>query len=349
MMRKRKKSRKLTAGLFLMLALLIFMPGKNAEAAKNPYKGGYANCTWTAWQKAYDTLGAALPGWGNAVNWYNNAKKAGYPVGTAAEPNSIAVWKSSNPCGHVAFVTKVSGSRIYIQEGGYSGGYHAGWANASGKRWPDDKKNTDTIVGYIYLKHTHKNVQTTTKATTTKDGQAAVVCSNCKAAVSKTVIPSIKTVSLSKCEVYTGKSICPKVTVKDRKGAVISASNYVVKYSDNRKVGKGKVTVTFSGKYSGTVTKSFDIVLKTPSITGLKAKFTGKAQINFQKVTGAFSYEIQFRKKGTSSWISRCTQSTSYTISGLSRLKNYEFRVRSYCKPSYYSAWSSIKTCKIGL
>ena len=41
--------------------------------AYNPYFGGYSNCTWSAWQIAYETTGIALPDFGVSGNWMNAA------------------------------------------------------------------------------------------------------------------------------------------------------------------------------------------------------------------------------------------------------------------------------------
>lgn len=134
-----------------------------SEAAQNAYAGvaykygTYANCTWTAWQKAYEATGIALPNWGNAVDWLNAAKVGGFSTGTTPREKSIAVWRW-NPWGpgHVAYVTKVSGNKIYVQEGGYDSGrgkgYHEGWANSSGYRFPGQQyEYPDYLIGYIYL------------------------------------------------------------------------------------------------------------------------------------------------------------------------------------------------------
>ncbi|MBQ7654661.1 MAG: GBS Bsp-like repeat-containing protein [Clostridia bacterium] len=146
---------KMTKRILCVLLSLIFVASAfmglqmTAEGATNPYNyyakdasGNWANCTWWAWQLAYDNTGVALPGWGNAGTWYNSARNAGYSCGTTPAVNSIAV-KSSGTYGHVQFVTAVSGSQIYVKEGGYRGtsnGYHEGWTSTSG------------VIGYIYLK-----------------------------------------------------------------------------------------------------------------------------------------------------------------------------------------------------
>lgn len=103
--------------LKLEIILTIFVLGiQQVRAVNNPYNEYSSfgkNCTWYAWDQVYKRLGIALPGWHNAQDWYNDAQRSGYEVGQTPRPNSIAVWKWNN-YGHVAFVEKVVGDKIYI-------------------------------------------------------------------------------------------------------------------------------------------------------------------------------------------------------------------------------------------
>ena len=174
----------------------------NVNAANNPYssKGPYGvNCTWYTWKKAYDKTGVQLPGWGNAKTWYNSAKKAGYSVGSEPKKNSIVVWNMTS-YGHVAFVERVSGDKIYVWDSDYecfdeeNPEYKACMeasvseetdrackANAKKAACEFGKNQYDTI-GYIYLDEAPKNVnaETTTKVktTTTKKITTTVAKSN---------------------------------------------------------------------------------------------------------------------------------------------------------------------------
>lgn len=103
-----------------MLVLLILLVNMfildDVFAATNPYKKSSrfgTNCTWYAWDQAYRKAGVALPGWGNADTWLNYAKKAGYSTGTTPKAKSIVVWKWSS-YGHVGYVEKVVGDKIYV-------------------------------------------------------------------------------------------------------------------------------------------------------------------------------------------------------------------------------------------
>ncbi|HAB67203.1 MAG TPA: hypothetical protein DCE23_07535 [Firmicutes bacterium] len=101
---------------FFLLLVLFFLGILEVNAVSNPYNknfNGQINCTWFAWQQAYDKAGVALPGWGNANTWFESAKKAGYETGMTPKVNSIVVWKWSS-FGHVGYVERVYGDSIYV-------------------------------------------------------------------------------------------------------------------------------------------------------------------------------------------------------------------------------------------
>ena len=140
--------------LIAVLAMTLLLGLLAAPALANPYSDGWSNCTFGAWQAAYELLGVQLPAWGDAKTWYNSAANAGYSVGTTPQAPSIVVL-TDDMAGHVAYVTEIGNGQIYVIEGGYEGGRHEGWmtypnpgryrVDASGNRHPQ------SIVGFIYL------------------------------------------------------------------------------------------------------------------------------------------------------------------------------------------------------
>lgn len=175
-MKKLKKFyRKLvTIGLSMMLvASMSFFTELNVEAASNPYpstqdvdRDGYYEipCTYFAWQQVYDNLGVALPSWGNAVNWWNGARNAGYQTGSVPLAGSIAVW-SGDYYGHVAYVTGGSSNTFTVNEGGRtdldhtsSHGVKYGYTltNAVGGKRPYDTGKT--LLGFIYVNASSSNI-----------------------------------------------------------------------------------------------------------------------------------------------------------------------------------------------
>lgn len=141
-----------------------------ALAATNPY-GKYQDlygvttvrCTWYAWEQAYKYTGVALPGLGNAQNWYANAKKAGYSVGREAKPRSIAVWSSEDGYGHVGYVVSVAGDTMITNEGGIVTTVNEGIEDGL-------QRNTqaENLIGYIYLDEIPKKPTSSSSSSTPK-------------------------------------------------------------------------------------------------------------------------------------------------------------------------------------
>lgn len=135
------------------------------------------------------------------------------------------------------------------------------------------KKGTVKITARIGAKSASFNVTVSGKcahsysgkvvkcATTKADGQVLHICKVCghKRYIA---VKSIKSVKLSGTSYkYDGKTKTPSVTVKDAAGKNIPAKYYKVTYPKTRvKVGTYKVKITFSGRYTGTVTREYKIV-----------------------------------------------------------------------------------------
>ena len=143
---------------------------------------------------------------------------------------------------------------------------------------------------------------------------------------------------------YNGKACKPGVS--GIKGT------YKVTYSSNVKAGVAKVTVTGTGNYTGTRTKTFKIAPKKMSIKKVTA---GKKlfKVTWNKNTSNSGYQIQYSTKKNFSKASTKTVSgskaASYTAKKLSSGKKYYVRIRAYKKVGsvkIYGGWSSAKTIK---
>lgn len=188
----------------------------DVNAATNPYKKSSSfgtNCTWYAWEQAYKRAGVALPGWGNANTWINYAKKAGYETGMTPKAKSIVVWQWDK-YGHVGYVEKVVGDKIYVWDSNSScldenyepfkscmdealmidqeaqGRCYSQYAKSiaceySASYWvtPGD------LIGYIYLDSVPK---TTTKVTTKKTMPSTNTTTTTKAKASNTYLSNIR-------------------------------------------------------------------------------------------------------------------------------------------------------------
>ena len=157
--------------ILLMGILFSFLLMVQVEAASNPYPKTQSltgvkiiNCTWYAWEQAKEH-GVILPSWGNAGNWYNNAKKVGYSVGKEPRANSIFVLSSTDGYGHVGYVVSVSDNDIITNESyvGYveeipcadnpdKTCYYMEDSDKMGVHTGDTRSiNEPDIIGYIYL------------------------------------------------------------------------------------------------------------------------------------------------------------------------------------------------------
>lgn len=135
------KNRKI---IFPSLALTLLLTGFTA-GYYNPYGGGYYNCTWTAWQLAFEKTGVSLPNFGNAGNWYYAAMSSGYYVDKFPSANSIVVWS-----GHVGYVDDYdpATNMMFVEQGGMritSSGYWAGWMNVG------SSLGGQGLIGFIHL------------------------------------------------------------------------------------------------------------------------------------------------------------------------------------------------------
>lgn len=116
----------------------------------NPY-GDEKQCTWYAWGRYRELCGEKLPSWGNAGNWFDKAKSAGYPIGTTPKPGAIACWTPAarhNDWGHVAVVESVNGNQITVSQynESFSGAFNTRQITLTKNAWPYPPS------GYIYLK-----------------------------------------------------------------------------------------------------------------------------------------------------------------------------------------------------
>lgn len=157
---------------------------------------------------------------------------------------------------------------------------------------------------------------------------------------------------------YNGKVKRPSVTVKDSKNKKISSKYYSVSYSSGRKyVGQYTVTVTFKGKYGGTIKRTFTIKPKSTSVSKLSAgskKFTVKWNKQTSQTSG---YQIQYstssKFKSPKYVTVSSNKSTSKSVTKLSAKKKYYVRVRTYKtvkvngkNTKIYSSWSKTKSVK---
>lgn len=125
-------------------------PGRAVGAKRNYNAGVAGNCTWGAYQKWFEATGYYPALAGDAGNWANSARAAGWTVVLDAQPRSIVVFTpalAGNSVGHVAWVTsterRADGLYINIIE------MNSGWNGGGFNRW--NTRTTKDVVGMSYI------------------------------------------------------------------------------------------------------------------------------------------------------------------------------------------------------
>ena len=195
-----------------------------------------------------------------------------------------------------------------------------------------------------------------TKATTSKNGSIKYKCAVC-GTTKTTTIRKIKSVKLSATSLtYNGKVRKPTVKVTNSKGKTISSKYYTVTYPEGRKkVGTYKVKIKFSGRYKGTVYRSFKINPPKTYVTDLDGK-TKAIKVKWKKKTTQTSgYQIRystsssFKTKYTKTIKVKGYKNSYKIIKGLKADKKYYVKVRTYKivdGKTYYSSWSKKKSVR---
>lgn len=169
-----------------------------------------------------------------------------------------------------------------------------------------------------------------------------------------------KTVSISKTKIkvaaavaYTGKALKPTVKVTYGKKTLKAGKNYTVKYSNNKNIGVGKITITGikKGGYTGSKTVTFKIL--PAKVTGLKvsALSTSSATLKWSAVKGAQGYIVYSYNAAKKKYTKVATvKKNTATVKKLKKGVEYAYAVKAYKtvgKKTYASdAYSSlVKVC----
>jgi len=123
-------------------------------------------------------------------------------------------------------------------------------------------------------------------------------CTTCGQTKTETIpaLISVNDLSISvDSATYTGSAVKPAVKVTYNSKTLVNGTDYTLSYSDNDKVGTGKVTITGKGSYSGTRTVSFTISEPTYSWKSVSGKWylydnTGRMITGFMTLDGQTYY-----------------------------------------------------------
>lgn len=130
--------------------------------------------------------------------------------------------------------------------------------------------------------------------------------------------------SYTECE-YNEKKRKPTVKIDGLK----EGEDYTVNYSNNKKPGLAKVTVSAAGNTLGEVTVSFKIKPQKPESLRVRKSTTGSLSLTWNEAVGADGYEL-YQLKGKE-WKKIATVSkNSANVKKLSGATEYQFKVRAY-------------------
>ena len=156
---------------------------------------------------------------------------------------------------------------------------------------------------------------------------------------------------------YTGKAKTPIVTLTGANGKKLKkGTDFTVTYKNNKKVGKGTVTIRGYGKYTGKITKTFKINPRATDIKSIASPASGKLKVTYNKVSGVTGYVIKlstdksFKKAPVKTVTVKGAKKTSTTVNSLKKGKAYYVKVRTFKTvngKNYYSLFSTVKKLKV--
>lgn len=170
----------------------------------------------------------------------------------------------------------------------------------------------------------------------------------------ETAKAQVKSVKLSKTVyTYNGKAKKPAVIAMDTLGKRITGSNYHITYKNNKYVGKAAAVVSFHGKYSGTVTKSFTIrpagtlIQKAAAAAGGFTVTWARQAVQTSGYQMQYSENAEFTGGSTHSVFVKKPSQTNTSVKKSKSAGNGYVRIRTYQTVKedgqsrrIYSAWS---------
>lgn len=214
----------------------------------------------------------------------------------------------------------------------------------------DPTSNVQTIKVKALKKGSCKITVKTVRIPTLTNPNPVQVEATCGVVVNDPILLKNTTISIGATKyAYTGKEIKPAVTVKYKNSALKEGTDYTVSYTSNKNIGTAKVTVTGVGKYVGSVSKTFSIVLGKVSGLKLYERTSSEITLKWSKNSFASGYIVEQYKGSKWTVVKKITSpsTTSYKATKLSASTSYKFRVKAYKtagKTTVYSAYTSTLT-----
>jgi hypothetical protein len=159
------------------------------------------------------------------------------------------------------------------------------------------------------------------------------------------------TIAAVPAKTYNGSQQKPKITVKFGGLTLTSGTDYTVAYGTN-KIGKGTITISGKGAYTGVKTVNFTINHKKMTIKSAVSKKKSRSiTVKWAKTSNVTRYEVQYKLNTAKKWktVKVSSKSSGKVIKKLKENKKYQVRLRvCYTKAGtdYHGAWSKSKTVK---
>ena len=90
---------------------------------------------------------------------------------------------------------------------------------------------------------------------------------------------------------YKGKAVVPKVKITYKGKELVKDKDYTISCKSNTKIGTASVTITGKGNYTGTVKKTYQITLGTPTVTSAKTSGKDAVKLTWKKTAGPLQTE----------------------------------------------------------
>ncbi|MBU5679382.1 hypothetical protein [Blautia sp. MSJ-9] len=147
---------------------------------------------------------------------------------------------------------------------------------------------------------------------------------------------------------YKGKAVVPKVKITYKGKELVKDKDYTISCKSNTKIGTASVTITGKGNYTGSVKKTYQITLGTPTVTSAKTSGKDAVKLTWKKAAGATKYLV-YRYDGKTWKKAGTTASITFTDRKLKKGMTYKYKVRAVCQnngKNVYSSYSVVKSVK---
>lgn len=132
---------------------------------------------------------------------------------------------------------------------------------------------------------------------------------------------------------YTGYAITPDPTITFNGITLMKGMDYTVSASDNLDIGEAKLVITGMGNFTGSINKTFNIVLAAPALKATASTYNS-AKLSWNRVTGANGYMISraTEKTGTYKVLKTIAgdSTVSYIDKSLSTGTVYYYNIKAY-------------------